>query len=297
MPCYHPLTAWRAPPWMRSKKGDIKPIIFDNPFNPAFEELQLPCGQCIGCRLERSRQWAVRCVHEASLYEYNSFITLTYDDDHLPSDMSLHKDHVQKFMKRLRRKLEPLRVRFLLCGEYGSENLRPHYHVLLFGYDFPDKKIWSKSVGGFIYRSDELESLWTYGFSSIGDVTFESAAYVARYVLKKVTGDFADSHYNGRLPEFITMSRRPGIACDWFNKFHSEVYSKDELTLQDGLVKCRPPKYYDKLYEVNHGLELDRIKSKRIKKAKSRLLEYSQERLAVKEEVKNSCLKFLKRYV
>lgn len=159
------------------------------------DSLELPCGQCIGCRLERSRQWAMRCMHEASLYDQNSFITLTYDDSNIPNGGSLNYDDFQRFMKRLR-KYAGVRLRFYMGGEYGEQLSRPHYHACIFGYDFPDKIYYKKtSSGERIHTSKILQKLWPYGLSSVGNVTFESAAYIARYCVQKVTGQAADAHY------------------------------------------------------------------------------------------------------
>ncbi len=211
--------------------------------------LAVPCGQCIGCRLERSRQWAVRCSHEASLHLQNSFITLTYSDEFIPEGLTLVKKHIQDFMKRLKKPI-PYQVKQFYCGEYGSVTSRPHYHLLLFGHDFDDKSIFSNNRGNPLYTSEKLSKLWKFGFSSIGAVTFESSAYVARYVLKKVgkKSDNYESHYNGRLPEFCEMSRRPGIASDWFDKYSSDVYPDDFVVI--GQRKQKPPSFYDKRLEL-----------------------------------------------
>lgn len=192
MPCYSPLEAWRPDPVTNDKR-----LIFR--YHPArcsspSPDLYVPCGQCLGCRLERSRQWAVRCMHEASLYDRNCFITLTYDDDNLPADRSLHYSHFQLFMKRLR-KAHGDGIRFYMCGEYGEKKGRPHYHACLFNFNFDDLTLWQERRGTKLYRSKSLERLWPYGFSTVGGVTFQSAAYVARYIMKKVTGDRAPDHY------------------------------------------------------------------------------------------------------
>jgi hypothetical protein len=133
MPCYFPITAWR------SKDGKNEagkwPVVFKPTAGYLDKELKLPCGRCIGCRLERSRQWAVRCVHEASLHEKNCFITLTYSPENLPKDGSLDVSHFQKFMKRFRKRFGP-GIRFFHCGEYGESLSRPHYHACIFGFDF-----------------------------------------------------------------------------------------------------------------------------------------------------------------
>ncbi len=245
MPCFSPIEGFRAPDGC---------LVFSRAHSIGLP-MRVPCGRCIGCRLERSRQWAVRCMHEASLYEDNCFLTLTYRDDKLPAFGSLVVSDVQKFMKRLRRRFEDTRIRFFLCGEYGSESARAHYHVLLFNFEFPDKVLWRESHGYKCWRSPILESLWTVGQSEIGSLTFESAAYVARYIVKKVTGPRAEAHYScvdpvtgelgSRVPEFCTMSRRPGIGADWFDLFHSDVYPSDEVTVRGAV--CKPPRYYDLL--------------------------------------------------
>lgn len=255
--CYRPLYAFKdystlsdsGKPVMRF----INAVNGNKPVSDNHEILTIPCGQCVGCRLEHSRRWAVRMMHEAQMHDKNCFITLTYNDQYLPADGSLHLDHFQKFMKRLRKKFGDVSIRFFHCGEYGSLNQRPHYHAVLFGFDFEDKKrfklVNNPSVGElFYYVSDTLSKLWPYGFSLIGDVTFESCAYVARYILKKVTGEKAEQHYDGRSPEYITMSRRPGIGFDFYMKYFRDIYPQD-LIIDSRGYKSRPPAYYDKLYE------------------------------------------------
>lgn len=251
-------------------------VVFSERGNDITRVLRLPCGRCNGCRLERSRQWALRCYHEASLYKHNCFVTLTYSDDHYPSAGSLDYDDFQRFMKRLRKsnfgKSPGVRgdypIRFYMCGEYGSKNMRPHWHVCLFNFDFEDKQVWQRTASKeLIYRSKELERLWPFGYSSIGELTFQSAAYVARYVLKKVTGDFADDHYTrvneftGEIiklrPEFNRMSLKPGIGSDWYDKFSGDVHKHDYAVING--KKMRVPRYYDnrlKLYDIDQYEEL-----------------------------------------
>ncbi len=233
--------------------------------------MTVPCGQCTGCRLERSRQWAVRCMHEASLYDECCFVTLTYRDEDLPRFGSLVMDDWQNFFKRLRRRIDG-KVRYFGCGEYGSVSGRPHYHALLFGLDFADKVLWTIRGEHSVFRSVFLESVWTSGHSEIGSVTFESAAYVARYCVKKVTGKAAEAHYacvdpetgemSSRLPEFATMSRRPGIGTGWFEKFGAEVYPSDEVIVRGS--SCKPPRFYDKLLAVASPEEALVVQKKRI---------------------------------
>jgi len=244
--------------------------------------VKIPCGQCIGCRLEKSRQWALRCSHEATLHQNNCFITLTYNDANLPDNNSLSLNHFQLFMKRLRKKYGS-NIRFYHCGEYGDLNQRPHYHALLFNHDFNDKIHYKTSNENKYYISDSLSTLWPYGFSVVGDLTFESAAYVARYCLKKITGKSADEHYGDLKPEYATMSRRPGIGQGWFQKFKSSVYPSDFI-VKDG-QKMKPPKYYDRQLEIIDEKEIRKIKSLRIQSSKKHSKDNTPARLATREIV------------
>ncbi len=297
MPCYHPIPAFRRSD--RFTESGAAVIVFRwKSWNPG-QEIQVPCGQCIGCRLERSRQWAIRAVHEASLYSDNCFLTLTFSDSHLPSDGSLDKTVFQKFMKRLRKQFGA-GIRYLMCGEYGvlakaGDPLgRPHYHACVFNFDFSDKKYWGTSdAGSKLFRSADLEKLWTFGYSWIGELTFESAAYVARYSLKKVHGRRAVSHYRGRVPEYMSPSRRPGLGSKWFEKFKSDVFPRDRVVIRGG-VQCKPPKYYDdQLFDLSPG-EWDRMKADREEAAMDDP-DSTRERLLVREAVKLSRTSLLRR--
>lgn len=287
MPCYRPLQAWRS---KSANANGKRPLVFNR--QDGFEDLpvEVPCGQCIGCKLERSRQWAIRCVHEASMYDDNCFITLTYDDDHLPKDGSVHVEHFQKFMKRLRKKYTGKKIRFFHCGEYGDEGGRPHYHAILFNHDFEDKKLHSIADGNRLYTSATLESLWPFGFCPVGAVTFESAAYVARYCTKKITGDGAIEHYQGRNPEYVTMSRRPGIALDWFNKYQDDILHNDFVIINGQRVGM--PKFYDNQLDDKILLQL---KGKRKYEAYKHSDNNTLRRLVDRETVQLSRTKLLKR--
>lgn len=153
-------------------------------------------------------------------------------------------------------------VRYFHCGEYGEQLGRPHHHACLFNLDFPDKKLWSVREGVRLYRSATLENLWPHGNSTLGDVTFDSAAYVARYVTKKITGEPALAHYAGKLPEYCTMSRRPGLGKDWLKKYSSDLYPKDFTVIRGKKIKI--PKYYNSMYELTNPLEYASIKALRI---------------------------------
>lgn len=224
--------------------------------------LQIPCGQCAECRLKRSREWAVRCVHEASLHRDNCFLTLTYRDD--DKAVSLDYADFQGFMKRLRARFPMDRIGFFCCGEYGETNpltgcqdggkYRAHFHCILFGFNFPDRLPVRMLGRSDLYKSDLLEELWRHGSCKIGAVSFESAAYVARYAMKKVNGDMAKAVYTfitsdgemiDRTPEMLVMSKRPAIGRKWFEKFGKHVYSCDAVISRG--VEMQPPRYYDKL--------------------------------------------------
>jgi hypothetical protein len=262
MPCFSPLKAYRSESDF-TLSGKRK-IIFKESCE-VHSSLLIPCGQCIGCRLERSRQWAVRCMHEASLHENNCFITLTIDESQNEiRKTSLIKADFQKFMKRLRKRFPPDlfgHIGYYYCGEYGDRLGRPHYHACLFGFDFSDKKFWKRSGENNYFVSDELNKLWGKGYCIIGDVTFESAAYVARYITKKITGKDADEYYAGRQPEYTNMSKKPAIGLNWVKKYHSDIYSNDEMIVRG--KKVRPTSYYDKFYEKHFPEKFDEIKSDR----------------------------------
>ncbi|AXH78145.1 MAG: replication initiator protein [Microviridae sp.] len=299
MPCYHPLNAYYSS--KLNKKSGKRSLVFNTDQALVPVKIPISCGRCIGCRLDRSLQWALRCVHEASLHDENCFITLTFDEAHVNKEGSLKVSDFQNFMKRLRQKISPTNVRFFHCGEYGANFSRPHHHACLFGYDFPDKVLHSGKGQTAVYTSEILSSLWPFGFHTIGSVTFESAAYVARYVLKKWSKDemdphelynemrsltdkeFRDRYYGGRKPEYITMSRRPGIGADWYSKFGSDVYPAG-FCLVDG-KKVKPPKFYDSKFELDNPLSFAKLKGDRVFAAQVNP-HNSRGRLDVREEHK-----------
>lgn len=294
MSCFHPLEAWR-----HRESGEV---VFSRSA-PAFmyESLKLRCGSCIGCRVDYSRGWALRCVHEASMWKKNCFLTLTYDDDHVNSVGSLVKKDFQLFMKRLRKRFggcDPdekgrYPIRYFHCGEYGTVRGRPHHHVALFNFDFPEKLLWSEREGVRLYTSPDGYRLWKNGFHVIGDLTYESAAYIARYVMKKVTGRAGKMHYlrvdteTGEcfdiLPEYVSMSRRPGIGRSWFERFKMDLYNKDFVTHEGR--KFRAPAYYDKLYSEFDPEGFAKIKESRKEALAENEDSYSDERLLSREKV------------
>jgi hypothetical protein len=265
-------------------------------------------------------------MHEAQLWPSNAFITLTYAPEHLPDNESLVYDHFQRFMKRLRKRLSGVKsiqvdgvdvfpIRFYMCGEYGENFGRPHYHACLFNVDFPDKKFLTKTKSGdTLYTSEILTKLWPYGISSIGDVNFQSAAYVARYIMKKITGDAAFSHYNkvdsdgviiSRTPEFTRMSLKPGIGAGWFDKFHSDVFPHDHVIVKG--KECSVPRYYTRMIKRNHlrtepnlGLDeydLDEIQYARLVRVRERAEADTDDRRVARNEINKAKLNLLKRSI
>ena len=301
MPCRYPLDAARI------KGSGDKPIIYahgrrPDPLAEGWEALQLPCGQCKGCRLEQSRVWGARIAHEAAYIEeeyglYSSFITLTYAEKHLPMYGSLVPDHLSEFIKKLRRHIAPRKIRYYGSGEYGSTCpqhkvkkcpicgpiQRPHYHIIILGFDWPDRYYVGDREGLSVYYSDTLEKLWDKGFHEIGSCSFESASYCARYVMAKVNGKEAKygSHYT-RLcpwtmewhevePEFARMSRgnrkgSGGIGKDWYDKHKHNMYPHDRCSIPGRGFIGTPPKYYDKLFGQTNPDELEVIKEARTQK-------------------------------
>jgi len=223
MPCYSPLRAFQHP------DGRIQVVKSAAVFN-----FSLPCGRCIGCRLKYSQMWAIRCVHEASLHDLNCCVTLTYREEDLPRNGSLVYRDVQLFMKRFRKFIAPNKVRFFCGGEYGSKTARPHYHMMIFNYDFPDKVVYKERQGVAVnWTSAIANRLWKLGDVVVGVADFNSAAYIARYVCDKVYGDLAADHYRfvdfstgecaDLTPEFAHMSNRPGIGAAWLRKYWKDV--------------------------------------------------------------------------
>lgn len=300
MPCFHPVTAWKSKHVNASGK---RSLVFSREQGMALSELKIPCNGCIGCRLDRSRQWTARLMHEAKFHELKSFITLTYDNLNLPENGSLNKKHFQDFMKRFR-KQHGGKLRYFMCGEYGDRDGRPHYHAIIYGCDFPDKRRHSLGTQGHqLYVSDTLDKLWGKGHTWIGNVTHESCGYVARYCVKKVNGPMAQEHY-ARInpitgewyllqPEYINMSLKPGIGADWYENFKGDIYPSDSVVIKG---KQQPvPKYYDRKLETENPELLERLKARRKRRAFKNKADNTRERLLVRETVKLAQSKMLTR--
>lgn len=313
MACHYPLRVWHS---KEVNKTGRRPLVFR--IEEALEtdkDFQIGCGRCAGCRLERSRQWAMRITNEAQMHSENCFITLTFDDVHLDkrkpvdingnrlSNWSIWPREFQLFMKRLRKRYPGKKIRYFHCGEYGdhpevNQNLgRPHYHAIIFNHNFADKIEFGSSGEHKYYISRELRELWPFGNNIIGEVAFDSAAYVARYAMKKRNGPATEGWYTRTLgvnpstaeifseplhPEYVTMSKKPGIGAAWFKKYQeTDLYNKDYVMING--KKCRAPKYYDRLLEETDPEKYEEIKEKRSEEMEN-LEELDINRLMVLEE-------------
>lgn len=307
MSCYHPLIAYARPSPKENGKKELYfikqgSVDFNAPFvekdgHLYTERLELPCGQCIGCRMAYAREWAIRCVLEAKQWKHNYFLTITYDDQHLKyNDIpipdpetgevidyvsglnpTLRKKDLQDFFKLLRRESEyhfdHVGIRFFCCGEYGGQTQRPHYHVILFNAPPLDDLVLYKrsSIGHNLYNSAFLDKIWKKGYIVVGAVTYEACCYTARYMLKKHKGVDRDWYDRQQIDsEFTNCSRRPGIGFSFYEAEKSNIYEFDKIVITDSTGKAkvvRPPKYYDRLYDIDCPDELSRIKSDRIEAA------------------------------
>jgi hypothetical protein len=268
MPCTKPLQGWKS---KHVNANGNRTVVFDAKDGLRDRPIPVNCGQCMSCRLDASRQWAMRMMAEAQLHEENSFLTLTYSDDHVPP--GLEKRHCQLFLKRLRKRTGA-KIRYFLCGEYGERTMRPHYHAAIFGYQFPDLQLLHENANGDRLFSSELcDEIWGMGATTVGHMEWKSAAYVAGYVTKKLTGDQAEEQYEsldhyGELTQiespFALMSRRPGLGRDWWDKYKTDCYPSDFI-VHNG-QKMQPPKYFEQILAREDPEMLKEVKFKRLKK-------------------------------
>lgn len=246
MSCNAPLSGWYSKDKTALGK---RAVTFDLHEGLADRPIAIRCGNCYGCKLDKARDWSLRCSHEAQLYESSLFLTLTYENP--PADCgescqhagpTLRPSDFVKFMKRLRKARPNQRVRFFQCGEYGPTTLRPHHHALLFNFGVSDSQRCRKSGDYYLYRSEELEQLWTHGKVEFGEVNFRTASYIARYTVKE-----SITPHNAH-PDYLTMSRRPGIGRLWLEKYTSDVYPSGQCITPSG-TQVRAPRYYDQQLE------------------------------------------------
>lgn len=282
MSCYHPMVGiWKGEYTASGKK---KYQISCSALDPTFHDIigdtvTIPCGNCIGCRLDYSRAWADRMMLELETAGKGIFLTLTYDNDHAhwthfsddmtPLFATVDKRDCQLFMKRLRRHFSDVKVRFYLASEYGEHTLRPHYHCILFGIgldDIKDKQPFGKNeLGQQYYISPSLADIWSKGFIMLSDVSWETCAYVARYVTKKLNGPAAEKYALMNVEkEFSLMSRNPGIGSEYLSQ-HPDCldYNTINVSTETGGKQLSIPKYYLRKLELTDPDKVARMKAER----------------------------------
>lgn len=250
MPCYHPIAAYQ------DTQGG--PVTLGPPLGTS--NLELPCGKCLGCRQAHANQWALRCQHEAASWKRNTFLTLTYDDKHVPHDNTLQPAHLQLFLKRLRKHASGRKsyidsnrtanIRFFACGEYGELKNRPHYHLLLFNCGFKD----THTVGKDLQESEILRDLWPHGGHRAADAQAGAVAgYIAKYNLKQ-SGRSPNYDADGvwRQPPFLRMSLRPAIGNEWLKRYATDLHGG--YAVINGRQTKLPRYYRDRLDDYVHGL-------------------------------------------
>lgn len=193
-------------------------------------DLYVPCGRCRACRIARAREWSVRLLHELGYHDKSVFLTLTYSDGDLPLSGEIDKAELQGFIKRLRRRLEPDRIKYFAAGEYGEKSDRPHYHAIMFNVGYKDY--------------NEIKESWNKGFVYVGSVTYDSCRYVADYIQKRLIGGEA---IGKREQPFALMSKGIGLR---FAK-DNESYLKSNLGCTVRGVRMGLPKYYQKKLEID----------------------------------------------
>lgn len=330
MSCYHPFKAFVVGtkdngkddlvirPYAVTKIGLNKNGIWENYYDDTIFRsdthtrvvsrfIEIPCNNCIGCRIDRSREWANRMMLELEYHDSAYFVTLTYNEEHVPTSfypdpetgealpvMTLKPKDPQDWLKRLRKAFPDDHIRYFLCGEYGTETHRPHYHAIVYGLHLDDLRPIPGSRDPNYQTSDKLQRTWSVkdkscytplGFVLVAPVTWQSCAYVARYVTKKLYGKEAEFYENfGLCPEFTRCSRRPGLGREYFDD-HPDCCSKPFLYLstEEKGVKFPPPKYFQRILADEDPAQAAELKEKRTRFAE----------LAKKARLQNTDLDYL----
>lgn len=225
---------------------------------PIETDVPVPCGQCVECLSQKASEWSYRVMREYEYYgRVGCVLSLTYDKVHVPSDYSVSRPDLTKFLKRLRKHIAPVKIRYFGCGEYGTMNGRPHYHLVVIGWQ-PDDLVFVKrsKKNTILYRSKTVEKLWSQGICAVADVTSDSVRYSAKYLQKLYFNETT-----GKTPPFLAMSTHPG-----FGAFEALERVKSDSVYVNG-VRKKVPRYYLKVAE-REGVDLVELKEKRIATAK-----------------------------
>lgn len=346
--CYHPMIRCEERGvWLTNQQGKKyqKPHIFtperledyDNPLElqKYTKFTRIPCGKCIGCRLDYSREWANRGYLEALQYEQNWFITLTYDEDHIyvpefvetdegiafteeeyddewagclvPKDLELFLKNLRQIMKR---EYDQEGIRYMACGEYGSELRRPHYHLIVFNLNLPSETFYEphiKPSKGVMYKNTIIDRAWgKKGICEVEEANWENIAYTARYITKKQKGKESSTIYaiQGEIPEFFRVSNRPGIAWQYYEDHKQKIYETDQIMIvkKKGVEYIKPPRYFDRLLEKENPDLMKKVKQKRKQdgiwaaRTKDQSTSLSRiEQLAIEERTKTESTSTLRR--
>lgn len=311
MSCNAPIRAFQ----LMAKNSEGKNVILFNEKDVRgknYIETELPCGRCMGCRIEKARSLAIRCMHESEMFEFNCCLTLTYDDDHIDEDHSLRPDDWKTFIHNLRQTDEGFQevicpddkirrpIRYIQTGEYGDIDQRPHHHAMLFNYDFIDKQyLYTSDAGQRYYESQRLEELWPHGIAHISEVNSSAANYICRYCTKKIIEEIEETKYQrinentGEiyevLPEYSTKSNRPGLGRFWLDKYGKETF--DRGYLYSNGHKAAIPKYYERIMETINPCSVYKVKMDKkkemMKRPKETTKRKAQKDRALKLKMKN----------
>ncbi len=315
MPCFKPLKGYKD-----ISSGGLT-------FNKTgtAQTLEVACGQCLGCRVDHSIMWTIRIVHESSMHldnHGNSWLTLTYrdasacteeqykDGHFIPKDYSLRPSHVSKFIRSLRKANSDHKIRYFYCGEYGTETQRPHYHLCIFNHSFNDLQLFADTEGLHTYSSPTLEKLWPYGFSTVAELNYQTAAYTAGYIFSKITGERAKDHYlrcdeHGEaywlLPEYTRMStgntknKHQGLGASFYDKFKSDIFPADETPVPGHGIVQLVPRYYTNILKSEDPGTLELVKRLRLTFQREHAGDFTPQRLQDKYECAKARQNNLKR--
>lgn len=210
--------------------------------------LVVPCGRCLGCKMARSREWAIRIIHEIDSWESNIFATFTYDDEHLPQNNSISVHELKKLWKRLRKNINRP-IKYYACGEYGERKGRPHYHAIIFNLSLQEHGIYTEGKDKGVAYSGPLVDCWPFGQVHLGTVTFNSARYVSQYLEKKYYGIKAKKEFLDRGLEVPFQVVSQGLGLEYALKNKDQLVKDLGVRISGSLLAL--PRYYKKKLEID----------------------------------------------
>lgn len=294
MACFSPLKGYYSR--KRNKDTGKRSVLFGKNGSWLDVPVMIPCGKCEGCLLARSYEWSIRCICEGYNHKESYFLTLTYDNEHLPDGGNLVRSHFQSFMKRLRRKFEGYKIKVFYCGEYGERRGRPHYHAIIFGLPLNELgiKYYFRDVskrGQKNYNCPFLDKIWQQGEVVLGMVTRQSCAYVAQYTLKKNKARWMQS-YGDRVKPFVGASTRNAIGFDFFFKYFRDIFRRGFFTLEGMTDKnghptlIKPIRYFKRMLEKHYPIDY----IKYVRRPRQRAIH--EQKMKIIRDLMNSTTKF-----